>query len=91
MQSFLIFVNFYGDFIEHATQLTSSMYELTVGNKGVDREHFDIQHRAFFDELKKRLCAGPRLAHPDLNKPFVFYTDASKFAVGAVLFKQDDT
>ena len=90
VQSFLGFVNFYGDFIDNTTLLTSPLYELTVGHKGADRVHFDIQHRASFDEIKKRLCGGLRLAHLDMNKLFVLYTDASKFAVGAVLLQQDD-
>ena len=90
VQSFLGFVNVYGDFINNATLLTSPLYKLAVGHKNADSVHFNLQHRALFDELKKRLCAGPRLAHPDLNKPFILYTDASKFAVGAVLLQQDD-
>ena len=32
----------------------------------------------------------PQLAHPDLNKQFVFQTDASKIAIGAVLFQNND-
>ena len=42
-----------------------------------------------FEEIKKRLCAAPRLAHPDLEQPFMLYTDASKIAVGAALLQRD--
>jgi hypothetical protein len=39
-----------------------------------------------FDELKKRLCSAPILAHPKFDgRPFVLYTDASAEAFGAVL------
>ena len=43
-----------------------------------------------FQSLKRALCSGPQLAHPDLSKQFVVHTDASKFAVGAVLVQRSD-
>jgi hypothetical protein len=42
-----------------------------------------------FDELKKRLCSAPILAHPKFDgRPFILYTDASAEAFGAVLTQQ---
>jgi hypothetical protein len=42
--------------------------------------------QAAFEELKRRLCSAPILAHPKFDgRPFVLYTDASAEAVGAVL------
>ena len=38
-----------------------------------------------FDSLKIALCAAPALCFPDLEKPFVLGTDASDYAVGAIL------
>ena len=38
-----------------------------------------------FEELKIKLTTSPVLAHPILNKPYKLYTDASQYAVGAVL------
>ena len=91
VQSFLGFINFYGDFMANSTELTAPLYDLTASRKGTDRVVFTDVHRKNFEELKSRLCAGPRLAHPDLNRPFVVHTDASKFAIGAVLLQRDSS
>ena len=85
MQSFLRFVDFYGDYISDATELTAPLYDFTDARKGDESIKLTAEHLESFDEIKRRLCAAPRLAHPDLEQPFVLYTDASKIAVGAVL------
>ena len=89
MQSFLGFVNFYSDFIDEQTALTSSLYNLTAARKGTELVNFRPEDVERFAELKRRLCAAPRLAHPNLELPFTLYTDASKIAVGAVLLQLD--
>ena len=38
--------------------------------------------------LKKRLCDKPVLYLPDLDRPFVLRTDASKIGLGAVLLQE---
>ena len=44
-----------------------------------------------FETLKTRLTPTPILAFPCLQQPFILYTDASQFAMGAVLAQvQDD-
>ena len=85
LQSFLRFVNFYSDFIDELTTLTSSLYDLTAARKGTEPVHFTRENIVRFAELKRRLCAAPRLAHPNIEAPFTLYTDASKIVVGAVL------
>ena len=47
------------------------------------------QWRAF-QELKARLTSPPILALPKANRPYMIDTDASAYAVGAVLLKQQD-
>lgn len=38
-----------------------------------------------FKILKKELCEGVTLQYPDFKKPFIVTTDASEYAVGAIL------
>jgi hypothetical protein len=39
--------------------------------------------------LKEKLTSAPRLAHPDYDRPFLLYTDASNMGLGAVLAQND--
>ena len=90
VQSFLGFINFYGEFIPNSRHLTAPLYSLTVGKKGTDEVLLNADDLAVFKSLKRALCSGPQLAHPDLSKQFVVHTDASKFVVGAVLLQRSD-
>jgi hypothetical protein len=47
----------------------------------------ESQQKAFF-ELKHHLCSAPVLTLPDLQQPFEIETDASDYAIGAVLTQQ---
>jgi hypothetical protein len=47
--------------------------------------HWSNRHQTAFENLRDALCSAPILAYPDPSKPFVVGTDASDFAVGAVL------
>ena len=76
---------FFGDFISDATELTSPLYDLTAARKGDKMIKLDAEHIELFEEIKRRLCATPLLAHPDLEQPFVHNTDASGIAVGAAI------
>ena len=88
LHSFVGFVNWYGDFIPDTTRLTAPLYALAAGRKGTDKVALGTEKLAIFNSLKQALCAGPQLAHPDLNKQFIVQTDASKITVGAVLLKK---
>ena len=43
-----------------------------------------------FESLKLKLTSTPLLAFPCLKEPFILYTDASQFAMGAVLAQVQD-
>ena len=70
MQSFLGLVNFYDDYIADATELTAQLYDFTASKKGDDLVKLLAENIKSFEEIKSRLCYGPRLAHLDLERPF---------------------
>ncbi len=43
-----------------------------------------------FDEIKRRIMMASIVAHPDFEKPFILYMDASREVIGAVLHQKDD-
>lgn len=50
--------------------------------------HWTAQCTKAFEEIKQALISATGLCHPDLNKPFHLYTDASDYAFGAVLMQE---
>ncbi|KAG3233987.1 hypothetical protein PI124_g20953 [Phytophthora idaei] len=52
--------------------------------------HFNDEQLTNFKELKRRLCNPPVLHLPDFSQPVHLRTDASKFAMGGVLFQVVD-
>ena len=44
-----------------------------------------------FVQLKERLVTLPTLRMFDLNKEFILYTDASGYALGAILAQKDES
>ena len=38
-----------------------------------------------FEQLKQKLVLPPILIYPNFDKPFILFTDASSFGLGAVL------
>ena len=64
------------------------LYQLLTKKPGDSRDQpfgWTAQHTAIFDELRTILTSAPALQCPDFDKPFVVHTDASDFALGAVL------
>jgi hypothetical protein len=43
------------------------------------------KEQSSFDMLKSRLTKAPLLQYPDFNRPFIVTTDASGYAIGAIL------
>ena len=82
IQVFLGFANFYRRFVNGYSKVISPLTKLLC--KGVKFD-WSIDCQEAFDRLKLSFCEAPILIHADLNKPFIVETDASGFAIGAIL------
>jgi len=67
------------------------MYKLTKEEDGkpVPFEWMLTRQKAF-EVIKAKLATALVVAHPDFNKPFILYTDASGGGVRAVLHQKGD-
>jgi len=88
VQSFVGFANFYRRFIKDYSRVASPLTELTK-KKGEEWE-WNQQAEEAFRELKQWFTTAPILAHFDATKPVIIETDASNFAIGAVLSQRDE-
>ena len=86
--SFIGFCNFYKMFIANFSQIAHPLHLLTKKDQEYVWE--TLQEQAF-EKLKSQLTSSLVLRLPDLSKPFVVQTDASKLGTGAVLLQKDDT
>ncbi len=82
VQRFLGFANFYCRFIKGYSKITTSLTTLTYKDKPFS---WNPTAQAAFDTLKMAFTSAPILIHLDLAKPFIVETDASNFALGAIL------
>jgi hypothetical protein len=87
VQSFLGFANFYRRFIESFGHLARPLHALTRKDQPW---LWQKEQQEAFDELKKRFCTAPVLTRPDTAKPFILETDASDYAVGAILSQKNE-
>ncbi|QRV87030.1 Retrotransposable element Tf2 protein [Ceratobasidium sp. AG-Ba] len=82
IQSFIGFLNFYGDFIEGFRNIAKPLYGLT--KKDVPWRWTEKENEAFL-KLKEALRTAPVLIQPDPEKQYFLECDASDYATGAVL------
>src|SRR6266498_6012774 len=83
--------SFYRQYIKGFSGITKPMYELIQMENGKYVLFvWNEKRQKAFDEIKKRMMIAPIVAHPDFEKPFILYTDASGEGIGAVLYQKDD-
>jgi hypothetical protein len=85
VQCFLGFVNFYRIFIRNYSKIATSLTRLTCK----DKLEWNAEADQAFETLKKAFTMAPILTHPNFQKPFFLETDASDFALGAILSQPD--
>lgn len=86
IKSFLGLVGYYRRFIENFSKLTKPLTSLL--KKDVPFNWTPEQENSF-QILKDKLTTAPLLQYPDFSAPFVITSDASNYAVGAVLSQGD--
>ena len=86
VQSFLGFINFYRRFVRNFSSVARPLHDLT---KDAPWEWTE-KHQQAFDQLKRLVTSSPILRMPTDNDPFRLETDASDYAIGAVLMQRQD-
>ena len=87
VRRFLGMVGFHRTMIPDYASYSSQLSDLT---RKYARWTWEPHHQAAFDHLRTILAEDVIQHHPDVNKPYELYTDASAVAVGAVLVQRDD-
>ena len=86
VRGFLGTVNWYRKFIPHCADLQRPLINLT--RKNVKFEWTDECQKSF-EKLRDALTSAPVLTIADPNKVYILHTDASDFAMGAILMQED--
>lgn len=82
VRRFVAFCNYYRRFIPKFADIAKNLNLLLKKNKPFQ---WNKECQESFETLKGKLMSPPILQYPDFNKPFILTTDASNYALGAVL------
>src|SRR6266404_4452185 len=85
--SFLGFCNFYRTFIPHFSNVARPLNDLTKKNQQWEWTNTEKQA---FQKLKQICTSYPVLQTPDWNRQFILETDASGYALGAIIMQEFD-
>ncbi len=86
VRSFVGICSYYRSFIDSFSKMASPLTHLLRNDVSF---HWDSLQGKAFQDLKVALTNAPILAFPDYSLPFILYTDASSFGVGAVLMQHN--
>jgi len=88
VQTFLGFTNFYRRFIENFSKICKPIIETLKGEK--QKLSWGQEQNIAFEKLKQRFTAASILAHCYPEREMVIETDASNFALGAIVSQFQD-
>jgi hypothetical protein len=88
LRSFLGLANYYRKFLPDFSGKALALTNLTKKGRNFD---WDQEAMTAFEDLKSAIAKDVVLRHPCYEKPFEVYTDASDFALGAVLTQVDSS
>ena len=87
LRSFLGFCNYYRDAVRGYSDLATPLTSLT--KKSLAKFEWTDENVQSFKDLKKAILEAPTRPHPDHDKEFILETDASDFALAAVLLQKN--
>jgi transposase InsO family protein len=87
VRGFLGLTSYYRKFVKDYSKIAKPLTSLLKKNKPFE---WDESCEKTFQELKRILINPPILAHFKPGLPIILYTDASKYAVGAILCQIQD-
>lgn len=87
IKSFLGLVGYYRKFIKDFAKIAKPMTNCLKKDKRIDINN--SEYKEAFNKLKLLITTDPILAYPDYSKKFVLTTDASNYAIGAVLSQEN--
>ena len=90
--SFAGFANTFTKFIDGFSRIAAPLFDLLKRLKGKRTAPLRWNERAIsaFEELKLAIANSATLGVADASKPFIVHTDASDYAVGAVLSQHNE-
>lgn len=83
---FLGFMNYFNRFIPRYAELATCLHTQTSN----EAPEWSDECTAAWEAMKSVLCKATLMYHPDFNKPFHVYFDASIRAVGGVIMQERD-
>ena len=87
VNSFLGLASYYRRFVPKFAEIARPLHKASETSTKFD---WTPEAQDAFESLKLKLTSTPILAFPCLKEPFILYTDASQFAMGAVLAQVQD-
>lgn len=88
IKQFLGLSGYYRRFIKDYSKLVKPLSKYLKKEVALDTKDKDFIEA--FETLKKIISTDQVLAYPQFDKPFILTTDASKYAIGAVLSQMQD-
>lgn len=88
LRGFLGMIGYYRRFVKDFAKIAKPLTKLLRGegdSKSVRSINLNLDEKMCFETMKQILTSNDILTYPDFSKPFCLTTDASDYAIGAVL------
>ena len=87
VNSFIGLASYYRKFVPNFATIATPLTNL-VRKKQPEQVQWTPDCETAFEQLKANLTHSPVLKVPEVNKPYIIYTDASDVGLGAVLARR---